>query len=93
VIKPFVYEELTGQDRQLLRDVYIKEQSGLCCHCGNRLDSDPTSLVLDSRVNRALFPENFFTYPIHLHHDHDTGLTIGAVHARCNAVLWEHHGE
>ncbi|AGI61771.1 hypothetical protein VCO139_0016 [Vibrio phage VCO139] len=40
-----------------------------------------------------LFPKNMFQYPIHLHHDHNTGMTIGAVHARCNAVLWEYYGE
>jgi hypothetical protein len=28
-----------------------------------------------------------------LHHCHQTGLTIGAVHAKCNAVLWQYHGE
>lgn len=32
-------------------------------------------------------------YPVHLHHDHKTGLTIGAVHAKCNAVLWQYYGE
>ena len=32
-------------------------------------------------------------HPIHLHHDHDTDLTIGAVHAYCNAILWEYHNE
>jgi hypothetical protein len=30
--------------------------------------------------------------PIHLQHDHDTGLTEGAVHAYCNAVLWQYEG-
>jgi hypothetical protein len=30
---------------------------------------------------------------VHLHHSHETGMTIGAVHARCNAVLWQYHGE
>jgi hypothetical protein len=40
-----------------------------------------------------LFPELFLKYPVHLHHSHVTGLTIGAVHAYCNAVLWVYHDE
>ena len=44
-------------------------------------------------ITNSLFPPNFFKWPVHLHHSHDTGMTIGAVHARCNAVLWQYHGE
>lgn len=31
-------------------------------------------------------------YPVHLQHNHDTGMTEGAVHARCNAVMWQYLG-
>jgi len=44
-------------------------------------------------IKKSLFPRGFFGYPIHLHHSHDTGMTIGAVHAHCNAVLWQYEGE
>lgn len=44
-------------------------------------------------VNMKLFPPNFFKHPVHLHHDHQTGMTIGAVHNHCNAVLWQYYGE
>jgi hypothetical protein len=39
-----------------------------------------------------LFPPNFLKYPVHLQHNHDTDMTEGAVHARCNAVMWQYHG-
>jgi hypothetical protein len=44
-------------------------------------------------IDRELFPPGFFNYPVHLHHSHNSGLTIGAVHSYCNAVLWHYHGE
>jgi hypothetical protein len=31
-------------------------------------------------------------HPVHLQHSHVTGLTEGAVHAFCNAVLWQYEG-
>lgn len=46
-----------------------------------------------ARLQRKIFPKGFFDRPVHLHHSHDTGLTIGAVHAVCNAVLWIYHRE
>ena len=49
--------------------------------------------VTELEIHEELFPKNFFDHPIHLHHDHETGMTIGAVHAQCNAVLWQYHGE
>jgi hypothetical protein len=44
-------------------------------------------------VDLKLFPRGFLSNPVHLHHCHTTGLTIGAVHSRCNAILWQHHGQ
>ncbi len=32
-------------------------------------------------------------WPTHLHHDHDTGLTIGAAHGACNIWLWISEGK
>jgi len=44
-------------------------------------------------INKKPFPKGMFNYPIHLHHCRKTDLSIGAVHAYCNAVLWEYHNE
>jgi len=30
---------------------------------------------------------------MHLHHNHETDMTEGAVHAYCNAVLWQYEGK
>jgi len=75
------------------REKYVELQDGKCCHCGNPLDGEPSDEVMDKDVNENLFPTTFFKYPVHLHHSHETGLTIGAVHCRCNAVLWQYHNE
>jgi hypothetical protein len=61
--------------------------------CKQPLTKEPSKEVGVLKINECLFPKNFFSFPIHLHHDHKTGLTIGAVHAKCNAVLWQYHGE
>lgn len=43
-------------------------------------------------IDERLFPKGFFDHPVHLHHNHDTGLTIGAIHCYCNAISWQYHG-
>ncbi len=48
--------------------------------------------ITDKKINWKLFPENFLKYPIHLQHNHDTGMTEGAVHNYCNAVMWQYEG-
>jgi len=53
----------------------------------------PEFLSLEKRIDWDLFPPGFLKNPVHLHHNHDTGMTIGAVHAYCNAVLWQYYGE
>lgn len=90
---PVNYEELHWTERRVIREEYIKIQDGRCCHCGKLLSREPDRNVLQKKVNRSLFPPGFFDYPVHLHHDHNTGMTIGAIHNYCNAVLWEYHGE
>ena len=49
--------------------------------------------ILDKKIDWSLFPPNFLKYPVHLQHDNDTGMTEGAVHNYCNAVLWQYHGK
>ena len=90
---PTHYPSLSTTDRRIVRERYVRLQKGLCHHCGEPLDGKPAGEVFEHRVNLALFPPGFLNHPVHLHHDHWTGMTIGAVHARCNAVLWQFFGE
>jgi len=48
---------------------------------------------MSNQINENLFPPKFLNWPVHLHHDHKTGMTVGAVHSHCNAVLWQYHNE
>lgn len=90
---PVDYNSLTPFERRDVRNQYVEEQNGKCWFCKAQLISDPSDAVVNKKINRKLFPKNFFKWPIHLHHNHDTGMTIGAVHAKCNAVLWQYYNE
>jgi hypothetical protein len=89
---PVDYTTLDWQDRKLVREQYVKEQGGDCWHCHEPLVNDPPKSITDLPLNLALFPDKFLRHPIHLQHDHTTGMTEGAVHAYCNAVLWQYYG-
>lgn len=90
---PINYDKASFSERRTARELYVEKQNGLCCHCGKSLNDKPDNQIIQMKINRNLFPPNFFKYPVHLHHDHETGMTIGAVHNYCNAVLWEYHGK
>lgn len=90
---PQHYPSLSSSKRREVRNEYVRVQGGKCHHCNEPLSGAAAVDVLSRPVNLKLFPEHFFNYPCHLHHDHDTGMTIGAVHSYCNAVLWQYHGE
>lgn len=79
--------------RKQAREQYVREQDGKCCHCGESLKGKPSKEVQEAYINLMLFPAQMFKHPIHLHHCHKTQMTIGAVHARCNAWLWQYKGE
>ena len=87
------YNKLTQPERREVRLQYIGQQGGMCHHCNSTLSEVAPKRIKDTKVNAGLFPKGFFDHPVHLHHNHDTGMTIGAVHSYCNAVLWQHHGE
>lgn len=89
---PAMYDNLTWRQRAQVRERYIVMQGGACWYCKHQLAGPPADFVTWARINLRLFPPNFLKNPIHLQHDHDTGLTEGAVHARCNAVLWQYEG-
>ena len=90
---PVMYDNIPAKRRYVIRNEYAKRQDGLCYYCKAPLKGKPTSSVLKKKLHLKSYPKHFFRYPVHLHHSHVTGLTIGAVHCYCNAVLWEHHGE
>lgn len=90
---PVNYDKIPQKQRRLVREEYIRVQEGLCQHCGASLEGSPITEVMESYIHKELFPKFFFKHPVHLHHDHNTGMTIGAVHARCNAHLWQYFGE
>lgn len=90
---PVNYNELTATQRRAVREEYVRLQNGSCHFCGNKLSGHPVDDVRGAWIDESLFPRGFFSSPVHLHHSHETGMTIGAVHARCNAVMWQYHGE
>lgn len=90
---PVVYDQLDPFDKRRVREAYVLQQKGECYYCKRTLGKPPPRNVLSKSVDESLFPDGFFSWPVHLHHSHDTGLTLGAVHAYCNAVLWQYHGE
>lgn len=90
---PIKYSESAWHTRKEAREQYIEEQHGLCYFCLGSIKEEPSKLITNIAINKKLFPTNFFNHPIHLHHSHKTGLTLGAVHCKCNAILWQYHGE
>lgn len=88
---PVDYDSLKIYERRIVREQYIKEQNNLCYFCDCPLDKGPPEKV-KLPIDWSLFPKGFLNYPIHLQHNHYTGMTEGAVHAYCNAIMWQHHG-
>ena len=89
---PVKYSTLTWQEKRDVRNEYVKLQENKCMFCLGDLSDSPPQSILSKRINWKLFPPNFLKYPVHLQHCHKTGLTEGAVHAYCNAVLWQYYG-
>ena len=90
-MKPQNYILLSRYKRKLLREEYIKEQDNKCYWCKEYIYSDPPRHILKLKINWKLFPDNFLENSIHLQHCHKTNMTEGAVHAYCNAVMWQYH--
>lgn len=91
-ITPRVYGTLLPREKIELREQYAFHQGDRCCFCGGYFCNPPIAGVADIPIDKWRFPPGFFDSYMHLHHDHDTGLTLGAVHAQCNAVLWQYLG-
>lgn len=90
---PVNYKETHHAERRKVREEYVNLQRGKCYHCDYLLIGQPPQSIRSKSINKNLFPSGFFKWPVHLHHNHKTGMTIGAVHNYCNAVLWQYHGE
>lgn len=86
------YPSMTQPERRAMRERYVRHQNGKCHFCAEPLSGPPGERA-GLRVRWASFPLGFQNHLIHLHHNHETGMTIGAVHMKCNAVLWQYHGE
>lgn len=89
---PVKYSETHFTTRKQIREEYIRLQNGLCFYCKHPLCEQPPKFITDKRINWKLFPPNFLKYHVHLQHCHKTDYTEGAVHAYCNAVMWQYEG-
>lgn len=89
-VEPADYTKMTQLERRAMRERYVVEQGGLCMHCQGDLKEAPPKRITDKLINWKRFPPNFLQHPVHLQHNHETGMTEGAVHAYCNAVMWQY---
>lgn len=92
MILPVNYNNLSSHKRKEVREEYEMVQNGLCAYCEASLASPPPEHITSKTIKWEYFPPHFLKYPVHLQHNHDTGMTEGAVHAYCNAVLWQYEG-
>lgn len=90
---PARYSKLGARRRREIRELYERLQGDLCYYCKQPLAGEPRADIAKLPVEMRRFPPGFLENRVHLHHDHKTDLTLGAVHAYCNAVLWQYHGE
>lgn len=89
---PVLYDKLSSEQRRMVRELYVLQQKGRCMYCNELLTEDPPIKIQNLPISWDLFPPKFRDYPVHLQHNHETGYTEGAVHMKCNAVLWEYEG-
>jgi hypothetical protein len=79
-----------SEKKRAVREEYIRRQNGNCCFCGESLTSRSPYEEDGTPVHEERYPAAFFDNPVHLHHDHTTDMTIGAIHAYCNAVSFDY---
>lgn len=89
---PVLYSRATSAQRREVREQYAREQNGLCYWCNQPLSGNPDKSVVQMKLDMSLFPPGFLRHPVHLQHNHDSDLTEGAVHAKCNGVMWQYYG-
>jgi len=93
MILPTDYIKLNGKKRKEVREEYVERQNNKCMFCNEPLDKSPPSKITNRWIDWTLFPKGFLINKIHLQHNHYTGMTEGAVHAFCNAYLWQYEGK
>ena len=89
---PVDYTKLNPKKKKQVREYYIELQEGKCYYCDHDLQKEPPSIIIEKKIDWKYFPPFFMRYPIHLQHNHKTNMTEGAVHAYCNAVMWQYEG-
>lgn len=89
---PTFYSRIDPKTRREIREQYVREQGGLCYWCKQPLKGPAAKHITEKKINWLLFPPRFLKHPVHLQHNHSSDLTEGAVHAICNAVMWQYHG-
>ena len=89
--QPVNYNKLNSKQKKEVREQYITDQNNKCYYCKEDLHRNPPQKILVMNINWRLFPPGFLKNKIHLQHNHTTGMTEGAVHAYCNAVMWQYH--
>lgn len=87
---PANYGALEPHQRRLVREEYVRLQNGACWFCGHPLSGKSPYELNRTEIAWHRFPPKFLRWPVHLHHDHGTGMTAGAVHAYCNAVSFHY---
>ena len=88
---PVLYSKANSKERREIREQYAVEQGNMCYWCNSDLAAPLPKAIKETKINLKLFPPGFLRHPIHLQHDHSSDLTEGAVHARCNAIMWQYH--
>lgn len=89
---PVYYDNLNWREKANVRNQYIRKQDGKCFYCGENLSDPPPDRITKKYLRMEIFPKGFLDHPVHLQHDHISGLTEGAVHAYCNGVMWQYEG-
>jgi hypothetical protein len=89
---PANYDSLNAAQRRAVRELYVEQQEGKCYYCSELLSVKAPERITELSVDWTLFPPFFLKHPVHLQHNHVTGMTEGAVHAYCNAVMWQYEG-
>lgn len=89
---PVRYSQTAPAQRRLVREECVRRQNGKCMWCAGLLSEKPPEEVASKKIDWRRFPPNFLRYPVHLQHCHKTDMTEGAVHAYCNAVMFQYHG-
>jgi hypothetical protein len=90
---PQKYDDLNSEEKRKLREQYIEWFNGRCLYCEEMLEDEPHKFVRQSADDIEWDDlhggkEGFLSNPVHLHHDHETGLTLAPLHALCNAHSW-----